>query len=346
MWFTSRITACFLIAIIAAFIPLRFHETKSCKSCNIPGISFYLTPDYGIAAARLPNGSSVAIAKIEGNQAYKTFMRHEEFVPWPKELMPLLPTCPSPSLVDKWLWGYLDNCPEADVAAVGPLLRGLEAAVESYLGNTICFVDTASPLGAKKYWHQQSIINEGLHQIGLTKASGISWSPGKLAMVSHGMQKPSEDQKLVLVIDNSHYGYNLGIFLVEDYGLIIDLQRHHHIHSESGEPSRSSPSLQHALEELLEPPFGPFLGEDIPNHIEEVVLHGDNILDIEFGKALEAVLDAQLISKAHRHQPVDAAVLGLAEETFRIVNRPFFETRRKAPFGCCWKSKEKGCPRE
>ncbi|KAF5584937.1 cytochrome P450 monooxygenase [Fusarium subglutinans] len=49
-------------------------DIRSYSDLEAPGVAFVLKPDHGTAAIFLGNGSSVAVARVEGSQAYKDLM--------------------------------------------------------------------------------------------------------------------------------------------------------------------------------------------------------------------------------------------------------------------------------
>jgi hypothetical protein len=82
----------------------------------------------------------------------------------------------------------------------------------------------------------------------------------------------------------------------------------------------------------------------MPSHINELVLYGDDIWDPEFSKTLGLVLDAELVLRARKYQPIFSAALGLANVTFDQINDPMSRRNADAQFLCCWRSMGKGCP--
>ncbi|KAF9775221.1 hypothetical protein IL306_006695 [Fusarium sp. DS 682] len=301
------------------------------------------------AAVHLDDGSSVAVAKVEGNPAYKAFMRRQNLGAAQKAasyLNRLYSTASYLMGVNTRLWKNPQTVQELDSAAIKPMLQTLKAAVQSYLGNSICFINSSFPKGERHGDYQQNIINEAIYQIGLTKVWDHTYDAGMLAMVGNKLANFSEPEKLILVIDNSYYGFNLRIFYRDD-AMFNDIRYDYQLIGDKSQGPDRYHLLRRAIEEITKPPFGslPITGE-LPSDIEELVLYGDHISDPEFRKMLELVLDTQLVSRAHKHQPILSPALGLAEATFKQINDPMSRANRKAQFGCCWKSMGKGCPEE
>ncbi|KAL4725769.1 hypothetical protein ACLX1H_007922 [Fusarium chlamydosporum] len=158
--------------------------------------------------------------------------------------------------------------------------------------------------------YQINAINKAIHQVGLTNVWEHTFDPSIPAMISNRLANHSEPEKLILVVDNSRYGFNLGVFLRDD--TLFQEIRHDYklLDNQVRRPERSL-ILQRAMESITKPSFGslPMTG-NLPNHIGELVLYGDDIWDPDFRKTLDLVLDAQLVSRVHKDQPVFSPALG------------------------------------
>jgi hypothetical protein len=160
------------------------------------------------AAVHFANSSSVAIAKVEGSSAYKAFMRQEG--------MPA--THPAASRLERLysipyyfmgintrLWKHPQTVWGINNAPIKPMLQALKATVESYLGNSICFVNYSFPKRNEHSDYQRRSINEAIGQVGLTNVWNYTFNPATSALYSNTFSKFSQPNKLILVVDNSHY---------------------------------------------------------------------------------------------------------------------------------------------
>ncbi|KAI6763988.1 hypothetical protein HG530_007777 [Fusarium avenaceum] len=347
---TARTVIWFLIVTVIssiALIPLWSLFGKQ-QNIDLPGVAFSLSPDYGTAAVYFSDGSNVAIARVEGNAAYKAFMRRNDVRPsqckinYIERFVDALPSklCPNGFPLNS-----NDSSSKADKAAVTSLLQVLKAAAESYLGNSIYFANVASPCGRLNDNYQNNIIERAVHQIGLVGTMDIAFAGVTLAMIGAGIKSVSEHPKLILVVDYSRYGFNLHIFCEED-GVFEEHRHHLYLHSHSNQISSRRHLIQTALENITKPPFeDTFSFNKLPVEIEELVLHGDDIDDPEFQQVLATVVDQRLIFGAYKQHPLYSTAVGLAENTFLQLNDPF-RRKKKAQFGCCWKSGGKGCPQD
>ncbi|RGP81859.1 heat shock 70 [Fusarium longipes] len=343
----------FSILAVLALVSLNpsFHGRNSCEGYDLPGVSFALTPDHGAfdrtAAVHFSDGSSVAVAKIEGSSAYKAFMREQNVTITQQtgshhSLLHLAGSYLTE--LNAKLWKHSEHLSRIETVPIKPMLQTLKAAVESYLGNYICFVNLSLTKGERQSDYQINAFNKAIHQVGLTNVWEHTFDPSIPAMISNRLDNHSEPEKLILVVDNSRYGFNLGIFFRDD--ALFQTIRHNYklLDSQVRSPERSL-ILQHAIKSIIKPSFGslPITGH-LPIHIGELVLYGDDIWDPDFRQTLNLVLDAELISRVHDDQPVFSTALGLAKLTFGQINDPMSRANRKAQFGCCWRSEGKGCP--
>ncbi|KAG5772901.1 hypothetical protein H9Q72_001080 [Fusarium xylarioides] len=324
-------------------------DIRSYSDLESPGIAFTLTPDHATAAIFFGNRSSAAVARVEGTPAYKDLMlrqntslatsdRSGDFQSPVSQLWDL----------NGGLWGKNKTTEEMDKAAVEPVLRGLKAAVEAYLGNSICFVTVALSGHEHNHDYLAHVVAEAVPQIGLAEAwNGRPRLPA-LALFSKWLDEGDfgEPDSLLLVIDNSEYGFDLALIYQEE-GLVDTLRHSYHPYTGTENATDKASLLQHALGEIIKPPFDyKFYGIQVPQTIKELVIYGDNIWDPHFRKTLDATLDSRLIRGAFQRQPVYAPAIGLAEISFRMLNDASSLMGKTAPFGCCWKSRGKGCPQD
>ncbi|KAF5563771.1 heat shock 70 [Fusarium phyllophilum] len=105
-------------------------------------------------------------------------------------------------------------------------------------------------------------------------------------------------ESLVLVIDNSEYGFYLALAYNDDG--VMDILRHKYHDSTGNEtPSERASLFQQALEEIIKPPLDYIsYGKTVPQTIEDLVVYGDDIRHPDFRNALDATLDSRLIRGA------------------------------------------------
>jgi hypothetical protein len=299
------------------------------------------------AAVHFADGSSVAIAKVEGSRAYKAFIRQDSIPATQPTTSHLERLYSIPSYFQGFntrLWKHPQTVWGFNSEPIKPMLQALKAAVESYLGNSICFVNYSFPKVNKHSDYQIQSINKAINQVGLTNVWNYTFNPATSALYGNGFSKFSQPTKLILVVDNSHYGFNLQLLFRDDDAINNDIRHDYRLLNKSQSLERSI-ILQRAIEDIIRPPFRtlPLTG-DLPSHIDELVLYGDDVWDPDFSKTLTLVLDAELVSRARKYQPIFSAAFGLAYFTFDQINDPMSSRNANAQFLCCWKSMGKGCP--
>jgi hypothetical protein len=245
------------------------------------------------------------------------------------------------------VWRQENTSEDIDRAAVEPVLRGLKAAVEAYLGNSICFVTVALSGQENNHDYFAHVVAKAVRQIGLAEAwTGRTRVPA-LALFSKWLHEGDfgEPDSLLLVIDNSEYGFEVNL-IYQEAGLVQSLRHNYHPYTGTENATDKASLLQHALEEIIKPPFDyDFYGIQMPQTINQLVIYGDSIWDPDFRNTLDATLNSRLIRAAYQRQTAYVPAIGLAEMSFRFLNDPSSEVRKTAPLGCCWKSREKGCPK-
>ncbi|EXM24799.1 hypothetical protein FOTG_08287 [Fusarium oxysporum f. sp. vasinfectum 25433] len=79
-----------------------------------------------------------------------------------------------------------ETVPEVHKAAVELVQKGLDAAVELYLGNPICFVNVVLSGQEMNHVYHTSTIAEAVHQIGLTQPWNGRATALRLALLGNG----------------------------------------------------------------------------------------------------------------------------------------------------------------
>ncbi|CVK91905.1 uncharacterized protein FMAN_06974 [Fusarium mangiferae] len=347
----QRLTLILTITIISsvAVIPLVsvVRDIKSYSDVNAPGVAFALTPDHGTAAIFFGNGTSVAVARVEGTQAYKGLMLRQNTTFTATDNPSNLKT----SVSQLWglkerFWKQPKTVEDIDKSAVEPVLKGLRAAVEAYLGNSICFVKVAFSPREMNNGYLADIVAGAVRQSGLVEVWAGRPAAPIFALFSKWLDKGDSGlpESLVLVIDKSEYGFQLALIHQED-GWVDVLRHNYHLYTATENITNRASSLQYALEEIIKPPFDYKLyGIQVPQNIKDLLIYCDDTWNPGFRSTLNATLDARLIQGAYQRQPVYAPARGLAENVFHILNNPTSHVRKTATFGCCWKSRGRGCP--
>ncbi|KAF5984317.1 pantothenate transporter liz1 [Fusarium coicis] len=342
---TITIISALVVMPIASFV----RDIRKYSDLEAPGVAFVLTPDHGTAAIFFGNRSPAAVARVEGTPAYKDFIlrQNTSFAASDRSGDRQSPVFQ--------LWGHNGGLrgqnkttEEMDKAALEPVLRSLKVAVEAYLSNSICFAQVAVSVEETNHDYLSNIVTGVFQQIGLVEI--WAWRPRTpaLALFSKWLHEGDfgEPDSLLLVIDNSEYGFELALIYQEE-GLVESLRRNYHPYTRIENPTDKASLLQHALEEIIKPPFDyDFYHRQVPQTINELVIYGDSIWDPDFRKTLDATIDTRLIRGAYQRQPVYAPAIGLAEMSFRFLNDASSEVGKTALLGCCWKSRGKGCPKD
>ncbi|KAF5686913.1 heat shock 70 [Fusarium circinatum] len=277
------------------------------------------------AAIFLRNGSSVAVARVEGSQAYKDLMlRQNTTLATTDNRSNLQRPISDLWSLNKRFWKQPDTMEDIDKIALEPVLRGLKTAVEAYLGNSICFVKVALSGEAMKNDYLGDIVAGAVRHIGLVEV----WAGRPAAPVQALFRKWQDDgdfgepESLLLIIDNIEYGFDLALVYQED-GLAHTLRRHYHPYTGTESVTDKASSLQLALKHIMKPPFDyKIYYREVPQIIKELVIYGDNIWDPDFRNILHATFESSLIRGAYQRQPVYAPAIGLAENAFIRLNNP------------------------
>ncbi|EWG41167.1 hypothetical protein FVEG_15242 [Fusarium verticillioides 7600] len=106
-----------------------------------------------------------------------------------------------------------------------------------------------------------------------------------------------EPDSLLLITDNSEYGFDLAL-IYQEGGLVQSLRRNYHPYTGTENATDKASLLQHALE-IIKLPFDyDFYDIQVPQTINELVIYGDSISDPHFRRILDATLDSHLIREA------------------------------------------------
>ncbi|KAK2689874.1 hypothetical protein QWA68_010727 [Fusarium oxysporum] len=147
-----------------------------------------------------------------------------------------------------------ETVPEVNKAAVEPVLKGLEAAVELYLGNPICFVNVVLSGQEMNHVYHASTIAEAVHKMGLTHPwNGRATAP-RLALLGNGLENFTQPESLVLAIDNSQYGFHLAD-INQHEGITKMVRRNYHPYTGNEDASERAFSFRQALEDFVKRPF-------------------------------------------------------------------------------------------
>ncbi|KAF5582093.1 heat shock 70 [Fusarium pseudocircinatum] len=297
-------------------------DLRSHSDFEAPDIAFTLTPDRGKAAIFIGYGSSAPIARVEGTPAYKDFMLREN-----TSFSTFNRSSDLQSPVSQ-LWGLnkrvcrqQNSTEDIEKAAVETVLRDLKAEVETYLGPlrySVSSVKVAFPGHKNNKDYRAHIIAGAVRQIGLvTVWAGPPRYP-RLAVLRKWLDEADfgKPEGLVLVIDNSEYGFYLALAYNDD-GVVGILRHKYQDYTGNENPSEKASLFQQALEEIIKSPFNYIsYGKAVPQTIEDLIVYGDNIWHPDFRDSLESTLDSRLIRVAYKRQPVYATALGFAKRVF------------------------------
>ncbi|KAG4268370.1 hypothetical protein FPRO04_12404 [Fusarium proliferatum] len=299
LFFISAITIISSLAVMPLVSFVR--EIRSYSDLEAPGVAFVLTPDHGTVAIFFGNGSSVAVARVEGTQAYKDLMLRQNTTLITTENASNLkrPVSQVWGLKERF-WEQPKTMEDIAKAAVEPVLRGLRAAVEAYLGNSICFVKVAFSPQELNNGYLADIVAGAVRQSGLVEVWAERPTAPVLALFSKWLDEGDFGlpESLVLVIDKSEYGFQLALIYQEE-GLADVFRHNYHLYTGTENATDRASSFQQALEDIIKPPFNyKFYGIKVPQNIKDLVIYGDNIWNPDFRSTVDATLDARLIHAA------------------------------------------------
>jgi len=221
-------------------------------------------------------------------------------------------------------------CHSADVLILKAMLKALNEAVESYLGTNICF--TALVLDEID-GHLAQTAQQALQLLGLRQVLGTTWASRSLVHAHPPSVYNGTDMDLctVLAIDYSSTWFNIGLYTIEETGLVDPV-----LGLVNGLRIGEKKQLE-ALEQALRD-----LAGEIPSDVESpnrLVIYGDNANNREIFSIIESVFGPDLNRDAYMSNSVYdglAYIAGAAYEQMDTVN---FEMRVPASFGCRWRSK-------
>ena len=274
------------------------------------------------------------VAKIEGTPEYKRFMRE---------------TQERDQTTDTPLCSLLGLCPQSpDVAAAAGMLRSLKTAVEYYLGTTFCYADVV--ITDPSIVYQSSVIAGAINAVGLRRVGRAPelGSAAAVAVVANRLsplpEVPETDREhLVLVVEYSRASLNTVLFSDNEYGILLSIRQGYypHLGAESKYPDdKRWEKIKVELEEIVRPPFGrSVLGPvELPDHIENLVLHGELARDRDLRDTLTTVLGSRLVDDAQVFDPVFASSVGTSQIAVAKMDTPEFYFHQKAAFLCKWRS--------
>jgi hypothetical protein len=147
-----------------------------------------------------------------------------------------------------------ETVPEVHKAAVEPVQKSLDAAVELYLGNPICFVNIVLSGQEMNHVYHASTIAEAVHQMGLTQPWNGRATVPRLALLGNGSENFSQPESLVLAVDNSQCSFHL-VVIYQDEGITEMVLRSYHPYTGNEDASERAFSFPQALEDIVKRPF-------------------------------------------------------------------------------------------
>ncbi|CAH0020744.1 unnamed protein product [Clonostachys rhizophaga] len=296
----------------------------------VPGIGISLNYDYVAAGIYFENGTSVPVARIDGDAVYRSFMRATRagsgYGCVPRN---------SPSQV--YSIGH-------ESESLARMLRQLEALITSRLAEPFCFViarrpdrkcnDASDPSG-QWHTHQTQVLDSALSKVGLYLAQERMIDAAHASAIANYMLGGNgEKDGYVQFIDRGPYGWRYTLtYIDEGYG---DTVSDTSFVQDAGELGSLRGAARDALGKFLVIP------DFMVDEIRELVISGDLASDTEFQDDLVSVLGSKLVAKAHVRGPIHGSALGAAATSFHIINDPFFYLGPGSD--CCKKHKGEGCP--
>ncbi|CAG9936229.1 unnamed protein product [Clonostachys rosea f. rosea IK726] len=296
----------------------------------VPGIGISLNYDYVAAGIYFENGTSVPVARIDGDAVYRSFMRATR-AGLGSGCVPLN----SPSQV------YTTGDESESLAR---MLRQLKALISSRLDEPFCFVvasrpdykcnDAGDPVD-QWHTHQTQVLDSALSKVGLYLAQERMIHAAYASAIANDMLGGNgEKDGYVLFIDRGPYGWRYTLaYIDEGYGG-IDLDTS--FVQDAGELGSLRDAARDALRKFLVIP------DFTVDEIRELVISGDLASDAYFQDDLVSVLGSKLVTKAHVRDPIHASALGAAARSFHNINDPLFDLGPGSD--CCKKYKGEGCP--
>lgn len=269
------------------------------------------------AAVYYADGSYAKVAQIEGDPAYKAFIREED--PPPSVLGFYNPLCELIRSVSQRI--TLGLCPKPpDGTMVVPLVRALRSAVEAHLGTEVRDVKIALPNHYRL--DRDKAVENAVEAIGLRQDSFGTRSASRLAFTANNVALPKNNDNdninmcasdiypshFVLVMDYSQYSVNAVLF-GWDNGILDAVDRIYRL--DVGVDNMVA-ILEPFVNQPLEPVFRDGFGEMLPGRIHELVLYGDALTD-EVMDILREILGRELVDRAHVFEPVFGGAIEAAK---------------------------------
>jgi hypothetical protein len=318
--------------------------------------------EHRTVAVKLKDQSPVAVARVEGTEAYKSLMRRAG-ASTARKVSHYNTWCPLYNLMTpRSIQDYLQYCSRnSDVDAVQDLLRALRRAAEAHLGHNTCIVNISllDDTVGKGYLGQ--VIDAAFANLGLTQAlRAVKPNAFAMVLVAEGLyDKLPEDQGLLfLIIECSSSGIiNLDLPLLDNSGSMI-IRRQHNVTGTIVAPqclnddttascrqalSLRRQAIREALADITTPPFGelPWAGE-LPTSLSRILIYGDSANDRALKEELLGLFNPKLLKHTVVQQPAYAAALGAAQQAFFRINAINYNV--ELPFWCCLRSWGKACP--
>ncbi|KAH9882338.1 hypothetical protein J1614_000574, partial [Plenodomus biglobosus] len=299
---------------------------------SAPGVAFRLTPDYGIAAIYLKDGTYVSVAQIQGSPEYQSFMRKTTASPFTRDsagcqlLSPLLGRSRSAFGID------VNTCLGTDVAIVKTLLASMNSAIESYLGTNICFASLSLDVTDDK---KTEVAREALHAVGLTEVLPTIQSAKYVVLANRPESRPGPDEEwIVLAVDFSTRWYNVGLYTIQDFGIVDPV--YESVRGPKIGQNNQIDVLRDTLRHLL---ASPPPNVKLPDHIHHLIVYGDDSRNDALHTLLAEMLGKNLVRDARISDSVFDGPKFAANAVFKNMDTVDFEMHVKPAFGCRWRSK-------
>ena len=388
--FGSNVLLCSLGLAVLGFIPTHpssnlvmatsDDEDDGDHYIRAPGVAFSLRPDYlcvscpnakpnyrdlmcmlSMVAVKSSYLAPVALARVEGTEAYKRLMRTggaqssiepTKYSSW----CPMYDAWTPQSLQDSL--GYCRGDPDVD--AMKDLLGRLKAAAEAYLGHAICLVTISLPNHPYTEERLDQTINTALSNLDLTNTGALTRISSLVLLTEGWFGLDNQDEGayepfLFLVAESDSSGtINLDLLMLESG--IVDWTRQRHNVSGSTLPSechgdqatvvnceelslRRRLAIREALATFIKPPYENWDEYEVPSRLSRVVVHGDAADDEVLHEELQAQFGPGITTTPHA---MYASTLGAAQNAYYRINAPYFD--RNPSFWCCLRSWAKACP--
>lgn len=359
--FTSYLLLLWLDVALWTVAPTRAAARELDLESKAPGVAFSLRPDYATIAVRSSSQSPVAVARVQGTEAYKSLMRMGVTQPSTRAVE-YSTWCPlyyawTPQSVQDYL-GYCRGDPDVD--AMRDVLEKLKVAAEAHLGHAICLVNMSLLDRAAAKGRLEQIIDTAMANLCLMQAISVKPDAATWALYNEGwLDRPYESglDLMFLTIESDSTGtINLDLALMEE-GVLEPIQRHHNVtrttlpaHCQGEETlsaickevaSQRRVAIRETLKTFTTPPFDDW-DRETPPSVSKITVHGDAAHDAVLHEELRALFDPFLSDNTIAKQPTYSSALGGATHASRRINEPWYDG--EPPFWCCLRSWGKACP--